>query len=74
MYNNSREVIEEAIEMSIKIWALGLDNLARNPIALKRTSAYPSYTCNHSEMNYFWRDGYKLYQYVLSILLQNLLS
>ncbi|KAL4240267.1 Glutamate receptor ionotropic [Mactra antiquata] len=69
MYNNSVEIIEEAIETSIKIWALGLEKIAKDPRAVKSMAMYPSYSCNRSAMS--WEDGFKIYQAMKSVVIEN---
>ncbi|KAH3869433.1 hypothetical protein DPMN_032600, partial [Dreissena polymorpha] len=70
LYNNSQEVIETAIETSVKLWALGLEALAKQDLFLDQTRMYPENTCATSRLT-FWRDGDRLYRAIKGITLEN---
>ena len=62
-YNDTSEVIEQAMKTSVKIWARGLEHLAKNPELLDRLKVHPRNSCNNTHITEFWKDGEHLYRY-----------
>ena len=62
MYNDSVEAIKEALKVSVKIWALGLNTIAKESKTFDRLNMYPTNSCNSSMSTQFWKDGGYLYR------------
>ncbi|XP_045213754.2 glutamate receptor ionotropic, NMDA 2B-like [Mercenaria mercenaria] len=69
MYNETQDMIEEAMKTSIRIWAMGLEKLARNPL-LSRVMMHPNHTCSNSSQEY-WKKGFWLYRAMRDVVIKD---
>ncbi|XP_052790381.1 glutamate receptor ionotropic, NMDA 2B-like [Mya arenaria] len=70
LYNSSQEVIESAMETSVRLWALGLEQLARDDVSLSQINIYPENTCTATKLGY-WRDGDRLYRAIKNVTMDD---
>ena len=63
-YNSSDEAMEQALKVSVRIWAMGLNAIAKDRLRYNTLKMYPYNSCNATTSGQFWKDGGYLYRYL----------